>query len=432
VAIIPLLALLLYGLPSQPAEASPDWWDSNYQYQKKITITTGANSPYNDYNGYTVRFTVDTTDSTRFRADCNDLRILYWTGSAWAELDRHIINPGTLSTDVRFQLQANIAASSFDDNYYMYYKNPGATAGPANLNNVYLWFDDASTDRYAEYTKGRGDNWHGSGGTNSFAWNAAGYYTYDTGDNFTNSFRVPNATLSERDAYIEVEFYHTNAYPTDMTSGVLGRYILASGTGASESANHYYATNRADSPYQGSAGYAHDVSIMKTGRGTIAIGPADGSAAPAITGSQWRKQAMAIWGINPTNGQFWDNDVAANMGPLGWPSQAATKSGTDTTDYEGAGEWGLIIAQDAAQVRNILVRRYTSPEPTISFGPEEQPPPPPSPPPRRAVGGEVHPVNKTALLLPWLGLALVLILALGGALIICLISLFYYDRAGKK
>lgn len=32
------------------------------------------------------------------------------------------------------------------------------------------------------------------------------------------------------------------------------------------------------------------------------------------------------------------------------------------------------------------------------------------------VGGEVHPVNKAALVMPWLGLTLVLILALGGAL----------------
>ena len=91
--------------------------------------------------------------------------------------------------------------------------------------------------------------------------------------------RVSGAALSERDAYIEAEFFHTSAYPSEMTSGVVGRYICAASCStASESADHYYATNRADSLFLSNSGYSHDVSIMKTGRGTVAIGPADGSA----------------------------------------------------------------------------------------------------------------------------------------------------------
>jgi hypothetical protein len=43
---------------------------------------------------------------------------------------------------------------------------------------------------------------------------------------------------------------------------------------------------------------------------------------------------------------------------------------------------------------------------------------PPPPPPRRTVGGEVFPVDKAALLLPWLGLGIVLILAAGGLILI--------------
>jgi hypothetical protein len=43
--------------------------------------------------------------------------------------------------------------------------------------------------------------------------------------------------------------------------------------------------------------------------------------------------------------------------------------------------------------------------------------PPPSPP-RRTVGGEVFPVDKAALLLPWLGLSIFLILAAGGLVLI--------------
>ena len=199
-------------------------------------------------------------------------------------------------------------------------------------------------------------------------WSASGYYTYDAGNNVTNSMRY---AVNERDVYIESEFYHTGAYPADMTSGVVARYQLLTGSGPTELADHYYVSVRADSPFEADLGYAHDVSIMKTSRGTVAIGPADGSGAPAIAGNQWRKQALAIWGINATNGKFWDNDVAGSMGPAGWPSQATTKSGTD---YEGAGDAGLIVAQDAARVRNILTRRYTEPEPSVSAGTEEDAP----------------------------------------------------------
>lgn len=44
--------------------------------------------------------------------------------------------------------------------------------------------------------------------------------------------------------------------------------------------------------------------------------------------------------------------------------------------------------------------------------------PPPPPPPSGTVGGEVYPVDKAALLMPWLGLGAILILAGGGLILI--------------
>ena len=88
-----------------------------------------------------------------------------------------------------------------------------------------------------------------------------------------------------------------------------------------------------------------------------------------LWGNNWRRQALAIWGINPTNARFWDNFNATSMGPNGWPTQGVTTAGTDVNDYEGAGEWGLIVSQDVAQIRNILIRRYTDPEPILAWTP---------------------------------------------------------------
>jgi parallel beta-helix repeat protein len=55
---------------------------------------------------------------------------------------------------------------------------------------------------------------------------------------------------------------------------------------------------------------------------------------------------------------------------------------------------------------------------TVDMGADEYYVPPPPPPPSSAVGGEVYPIDKAALLLPWLGLGLVLILAAGGLILI--------------
>ena len=39
-----LVALLLCAFPPQPAEASPDWWDINWQYRMKLTFDNTASS----------------------------------------------------------------------------------------------------------------------------------------------------------------------------------------------------------------------------------------------------------------------------------------------------------------------------------------------------------------------------------------------------
>ena len=91
---------------------------------------------------------------------------------------------------------------------------------------MYLWYDSAATDQLASYILGRGDDWHGTGYA-AFSYDAANAaYAVDTNDNYTGSMR---RQVNERDAYIEAEFYHMGCYPTDMTTGLLGRYVLNSG-----------------------------------------------------------------------------------------------------------------------------------------------------------------------------------------------------------
>jgi uncharacterized repeat protein (TIGR01451 family) len=372
-----LLAAIFAGVPVFAATTL--WWDTAYLFRYNVDVQTGANLPDKGYNGYTSRIaTLDTqalVAAGQMQADCSDLRALYYNGLVWQELPRHVVGCDTATTDIRFKLAADIAASSNDDNYYIYYGNPAPAGLPAmSTTNVYLWYDDATVNRATDYTRGRVDAWHGSGWDNSLAWNAAGYYTYDTGDNFTSGYR---RAIDERDVYVEAEFFHTACYDLNMTSGILTRGIINSGTLGSERSNHYYASIRSQFPSgcNQPGGYNNDGDIIKD---QLSNGPGviDGPNPPAMVPNVWRRQALASWLTGPTNLSFWDEDLSADWAALGFPDGTNLQvSGTDTNNQNtGRGFAGIMTAQDAGRVRNILMRRYVAPEPVLVLTPEAQPP----------------------------------------------------------
>lgn len=351
------------------------WWDTAYLQRFEVDVTTGANAPDKGYNGYTARIgALDTATliaAGEMQADCSDLRITYYDGLGWQELPRHVLNCNSANTDIRFSLAADIAAGGNDDNYYLYHNNAAPAALPAMTEtNVYLWYDDATIDRSASYTRGRIDAWHGSGWDDSLAWNAGGYYTYDNGDNFTSGYR---RAIDERDVLAEAEFFHTGCYQLNITTGMITRGIIASGSGGSESADHYYATNRGEYPNGCTGGgYNEDGDIVNGFRTTTVV---DGTNPGDVIADTWRRQGLATWLVNPTNASYWDENNSANWAALGYPDGTNLHvNGTDGGDDEGRGFAGFITAQDIARVRNILFRRYVAPEPNLLLTAETQPP----------------------------------------------------------
>jgi len=341
--------------------ATTSWWDLDFDWRQLVTVSTGANSPDKGYQAYTLRFfgfdTASLITAGEMQANCDDLRVAYFDGTGWQELDRHVLDCNTAFTDVRFASPIDLAPSSSDDNFYVYYGN-GAAGPPAGVNttNVYLWFDDA----------------HGNGWDNSLTWNPAGYYAYNTGDNFTSSYRRP---VDERDVYAEVEFNHTGCFQLNMTTGIVLRGI-STGAGATESSTHYYASNRGHQALGGCDidGYSHDGDILEDARTSSVV---DGANPPALVSNQWRRQGLAAWSVNNTSLEFWDEDDSSLWSALGFPDTANSHvSGSDPTDNEGRGYAGFITAQDIGQVRNVLIRRYTSPEPLLTLGPQETLPSP--------------------------------------------------------
>jgi hypothetical protein len=119
-----------------------NWWDANYSYRRRIAITNNAASTLS--SGYSALFTMNTSflvSSGKMLSNGNDLRIVFWNGSSWVEIDRDVIDMNTGSTQVWFEIKADIPASGIDNSYYVYYDNLGAVSPPANKSNVYLWFD---------------------------------------------------------------------------------------------------------------------------------------------------------------------------------------------------------------------------------------------------------------------------------------------------
>ncbi|MFX1596934.1 MAG: DUF2341 domain-containing protein, partial [Promethearchaeota archaeon] len=129
---------------SNPPLSSTFWYNSDWQYCKTINITTGSAAVPSDY---TVSLTFNHTSLVsvgKSRTDGNDIRVVYWNGSDWEELDR-MLDPGSSwdnnSTRIWFKTQATIPASSFDSNYYLYYGNTLAGLPPTNSSNVFFFYD---------------------------------------------------------------------------------------------------------------------------------------------------------------------------------------------------------------------------------------------------------------------------------------------------
>ena len=350
-----------------------EWWDTDYLYRQNLAVSTGPQQPDRGYYGYTLRVPALNTQALiaagEMQADCDDLRVLYFDGSAWTELDRHVIDCGAAVSDVRFAAPVGMASNAIDDDFYLYYGNPAAGApAPLGTSNVYLWFDDASVNRAASYIRGRVDNWHGNGWDNSLAWNPAGFYTYDNGDNFTSGYRL---AVDERDVCIEAEFFHVDCYALNLTSGVLVRGIIQSGSGGSEYSDHYYTSNRGEQARPGCTanGYSHDGAIMRRQRNQNAV---QGVNPGDIVNNVWRRQALAAFATNPSRLRFWDADNSASWAAIGFPDNTnLLVAGDDANDVEGRGFVAVMTAQDEARLRNIVVRRYVEPEPTITLGAQE-------------------------------------------------------------
>lgn len=372
--LLGLAALLSFGfailLSQVTAHAKPltqlpvPWWDSAWGFARTISVSTGPNAPFNGYNGYSVVFRMDTSDASRFLANCDDLRIVYWDGSANVELDRVVYGCGTASTEIWFSLQSDIPDSSVDSNYFVYYGNPSAGSPPDDPLAVYLWWDDFSTDPFAvgspRYSRTKAVDIHGTGYALPSYDSGNQRVTFDTGDNVTSDFYVNNAAFAaaEQDVLIQADHWADLNYPTNATDTIVARVDVLS-----TSSSHVYL-HFSHGSYSVSPGCSID--SWSNGERNRLCGPPD----PVPVPEYWAFTTLETWtwATYGTSHTFWRDagTVYASPDPAG---RTAWLTGTLTSPQ--AGYVGLAPAQSRGYWDNLIVRRYTDPEPNLGLSAEE-------------------------------------------------------------
>jgi len=338
-------------------------WPSGYTRRRSIDITTGPNTPFNGYQGYTVRVTgFDTATEVAegdMRADANDLRVMYWDGSTWIDVPRIVTGFNTADTHVIFQCQTDIPAGGSDTNHFLFFGNPAA--GPPLIvdnTNVYLWLDDFSTNPFTgtpRLTRAHGVDIHGDRYRAPVYQAGAQVVRFNTNDNFASDMYVDNAGFSngEQDVIIAVDHVANGAFPTDATDAVVAR-VSAINTSSTHVYAHYSHGSYGDSP-----AIAWD---------TWTNGERNTLGGTAVPTTYWplnnaRTWAFAVFG---TTARFWDD---GDLDTEPWfTSETPLLSGT--TPAPQPGYMGVAPAQSRGWWDNLIIRRYTEPEPAIILGPE--------------------------------------------------------------
>ena len=109
--------------------------EPEFKYRRRLTVTAGTEDIPRGFPSSVVFDHAALVSQGESREDGDDIRVAYWDGSAWIELDR-ILDPESSwnVTDSRmwFGIARPIAAHSVDDNYCLYYGNSTATNPPMN------------------------------------------------------------------------------------------------------------------------------------------------------------------------------------------------------------------------------------------------------------------------------------------------------------
>jgi uncharacterized delta-60 repeat protein len=332
--------------------ATADWWDCGYDYRQPLSVDAStAAIP----SAYSVSFTFDHAAlvlAGKSLSSGDDVRILYWNGSWYDELDR-FLDPGSswdsATTKIWFQTRAGVGASSSDANYALYYGNTSAGAPPADPDSVFWHYDDFETGDVSKWD----EVWTGG----SAAFNVV-------------STTVRSGTYAG-EAVVGAG---------DQVAAVLNDHPAV--TGLSTTAYYYLPAGWDDTEYVALSHFNRDISPPNRAALTIwGESPPDGdmmkpyiynvpgggfyfSDAPITTGA-WHRLEMKFL-VHPTSGQaeLWVDGVQK-------VNQTGIDTGTDDIVRSFEGIYWRPADASTVYVDDTFDRLWVGAEPTVSPSTEE-------------------------------------------------------------
>jgi hypothetical protein len=336
-----LIAIITSASLARAAAPANEWWDSNYQYRYKISVTAGTTNVPTDYS---VRIEFDhaaLVAATKSLSSGDDIRIAHWNGSTWTELDRRLDDQSSwdsATTQVWFRTQAGINATETDNNYYMYYGYSSASSPPANKSNVYVFWDDFESGDLSNWTVQVDAVWSAASdqaNSGTYSLKASGYTSGE------DKWITANG-INESDLLMEAYWRFNDVSGLDAAQGFRSSSSLPI---------DHYETN-----LEGVEGW----NIAKMITNWSEIEPNPGGQNPQ--NNVWTKITTIIVG---TNMQVLRNDTQL-VPSSGW---------TDVGSELSSGTVGFrayeIGSGDAWWIDDVKVRKYVSPEPTNFIGGEE-------------------------------------------------------------
>src|SRR3990170_464243 len=185
------------------------WWNSNWQYRKKLTFDNSVQSQ--GLNNFTtlVKLSLSNFDYSKAKSDGTDLRFI--DSDNTTELKYHIEKWNTAGESFVWVKVPNIPASSNSDHMWMYYGNPSATnsqdeAGTYDSNYAAVWHLGESSGTIYDSTTNNNDGiCAGTACPTSISGTMGGAYSFDGLNdrfNITNSITLDLNVPFSVDAWV--------------------------------------------------------------------------------------------------------------------------------------------------------------------------------------------------------------------------------------